>query len=122
MGVIITCQPGNNNKHSRGSGDIDLISRQCIRMGAALAAMFVVAQIPPNYLRLWAPALFRVGLVWEQALAESTLRPYLTAGVSHLVFNSAAGNLDQEDWRQLLVLAWLRVISLFFSRIDSNLK
>jgi hypothetical protein len=40
-------------------------------------------------------SLFRVGLVWEQALSDTRLRPYVAAGVSHLMFNSTAVQLDQ---------------------------
>ncbi|MEL7450492.1 MAG: rod shape-determining protein RodA, partial [Pseudomonadota bacterium] len=62
LGLLAICGIGLIVLYSAGSADIDLISRQCVRMGAAFAAMFVVAQIPPNYLRLWAPPLFLVGL------------------------------------------------------------
>ncbi len=40
-------------------------------------------------------SLFRLGLVLEQALSDSRLRPYVAAGVSYLVFGSTAVELDQ---------------------------
>ncbi len=38
------------------------VVRQSLRLGAGLAAFFVVAQIPPRYLRIWSPWLYLAGL------------------------------------------------------------
>ncbi len=38
------------------------VVRQSLRLGAGLAAFFVVAQIPPRYLRIWSPWLYLGGL------------------------------------------------------------
>ncbi|MEM9056072.1 MAG: rod shape-determining protein RodA [Pseudomonadota bacterium] len=62
VGLLAVSALGLIVLYSAASGDINLINRQVVRMGVAFAAMFVMAQIPPHYLRLWAPALFVVGL------------------------------------------------------------
>ena len=47
---------------SAGNGDVDLIRRQAVRLFIAFGVMFVVAQIPPDTLRLWTPWLFTLGV------------------------------------------------------------
>ena len=42
--------------------NLDLWVGQCVRLGVALLAMFVVAQIPPSLLRRWAPWGYVLGL------------------------------------------------------------
>ena len=48
--------------YSAGNQSTGLITRQAIRLGIALGVMFVVAQIPPKFIRIWSPFLFIVGL------------------------------------------------------------
>lgn len=48
---------------SAGGQSSDLIIRQLVRLGVAFGVLFVMAQIPPHYLRLWAPWLFAIGVV-----------------------------------------------------------
>ena len=48
--------------YSAGNQSTALITRQAIRLGIALGVMFVVAQIPPKFLRIWSPLLFIIGL------------------------------------------------------------
>ncbi|MBT8142889.1 MAG: FtsW/RodA/SpoVE family cell cycle protein, partial [Gammaproteobacteria bacterium] len=48
--------------YSASNQSTALLTRQVIRFGIALGAMFVVAQIPPKFLRIWAPILFLIGL------------------------------------------------------------
>ena len=42
--------------------DMDLLLQQCLRLFAALVAMFIVAQLPPDVLRRWTPWGYLVGL------------------------------------------------------------
>jgi len=42
--------------------DMDLLLQQCMRLFAALVAMFVFAQLPPDVLRRWTPWGYLVGL------------------------------------------------------------
>ncbi len=48
--------------YSAGNQSTALITRQAIRLGIALGVMFVIAQIPPKFIRIWSPLLFIVGL------------------------------------------------------------
>ena len=49
--------------YSAGGESMELAVRQCIRFGAGLTAMFVLAQIPPRSYRFWAPVIYSVGLI-----------------------------------------------------------
>lgn len=49
--------------YSAGGGNIDLLIRQIIRFGIALAVMLFMAQISPHALRLWAPWLYTAGIL-----------------------------------------------------------
>mgnify|MGYP001812406424 CR=1 FL=1 len=40
-----------------------LLLNQAIRLGVAFSAMFIVAQLPPDFLRRWTPWGFAAGLV-----------------------------------------------------------
>jgi rod shape determining protein RodA len=44
--------------YSASGGSSSAILRQCVRLGAGLAAFVTLAQIPPRYLRVWTPWLF----------------------------------------------------------------
>ncbi|NVJ65550.1 MAG: rod shape-determining protein RodA [Gammaproteobacteria bacterium] len=44
--------------YSAGGESIGLIKRQLIRLGFGLGVMFVIAQIPPRILKMWAPFLY----------------------------------------------------------------
>jgi rod shape determining protein RodA len=47
---------------SSGQEDIGLLQRQITRLGIAFLGMLVVAQIPPNIMKIFAPWLFLVGI------------------------------------------------------------
>lgn len=49
--------------YSSGGQDIDLISRQAIRLGVGFIMMFLLAQIPPYNIQRWSPWLFSAGLL-----------------------------------------------------------
>ena len=44
--------------YSAGGGDIALLKRQVIRLGAAFGVMFLVAQIPLAFLQRWVVPLY----------------------------------------------------------------
>ena len=48
---------------SAGGENMDLIVRQAVRLALAAVVMVLVAQIPPKFLRLWAPWMFAAGIV-----------------------------------------------------------
>jgi len=49
--------------YSAGGGNVDLLIRQLVRFGIALAVMLFMAQISPHALRLWSPWLYVAGVV-----------------------------------------------------------
>lgn len=49
--------------YSAGGEDTGLVLRQAVRIGLGLTLMIILAQIPPNLLRLWTPWLFLGTLV-----------------------------------------------------------
>ncbi|WDE13342.1 rod shape-determining protein RodA [Thalassomonas haliotis] len=49
--------------YSAGGQDMDIVIRQAVRLGIAVAVMFVVAQIPPLSYRKWAVPVFVIGLI-----------------------------------------------------------
>jgi len=61
LGIIALLGVGLMALYSAGGESLDLVLRQSLRVGVGLAAMVVVAQIPPPNLRLLAPWLFAAG-------------------------------------------------------------
>ena len=62
-GLLLLMLGGLTVLYSAGGESMELIVRQCIRFGAGLTAMFVLAQFPPRSYRFWAPVIYTVGLV-----------------------------------------------------------
>jgi rod shape determining protein RodA len=48
--------------YSASSRDVDMVLRQCLRLGFGFGVMFVVAQLAPDTLRRWTPWLYIAGL------------------------------------------------------------
>jgi len=67
-GLLILAGVGLVVLYSAGNQNMDIIVRQAIRLGLAFVVMVVVAQIPPDRLRLWAPWLFFAGLILVAAV------------------------------------------------------
>ncbi len=44
--------------YSAGGENLGLVKRQLVRLGFGLGVMFVIAQIPPRILKMWAPLLY----------------------------------------------------------------
>ncbi|MFI4954888.1 MAG: rod shape-determining protein RodA [Gammaproteobacteria bacterium] len=55
--------------YSAGSGSVELLQRQLIRLALALGVILLFAQIPPTYYRTWSPWLYALGLVLLIAVA-----------------------------------------------------
>lgn len=49
--------------YSAVGGNTALVLRQAVRLSVGLAVFFIVAQIPPRYLRIWTPWIFMLALV-----------------------------------------------------------
>lgn len=62
-GLIVLMLGGLTVLYSAAGENMDLVIRQCIRFGAGLTAMFVLAQFPPRSYRFWAPVIYTIGLI-----------------------------------------------------------
>jgi len=62
-GVLLLCGLSLVLLYSAGGENLSMLARQALRIGAALAAMLVIAQIPPPALMRWSAHLFAAGLV-----------------------------------------------------------
>jgi rod shape determining protein RodA len=62
-GLLLVSAFGLLVLYSAVAQNIDLWLRQCIRLFIALATMFIVAQLPPDFLRRWTPWGYLAGLV-----------------------------------------------------------
>jgi rod shape determining protein RodA len=54
-GVLLICGFGLFVLYSAVGANLDLWTQQCVRLGIALAVMFLVAQLPPDLMRRWTP-------------------------------------------------------------------
>lgn len=61
--LLMLCGFGLIVLYSAGSRDMDMVFRQSIRIGVALTALFVIAQLAPGLLRLWSPWVYAVGIL-----------------------------------------------------------
>jgi rod shape determining protein RodA len=61
-GLLLICGFGLVVLYSAVGANTDLWIQQCIRLGVALVAMFLVAQLPPDLMRRWTPWGYLAGL------------------------------------------------------------
>ncbi len=59
--LLTTC--GLGILYSAGNQNIDLIIRQSTRLALAFGVMILMAQIPPQNFKLWAPWIFLLGII-----------------------------------------------------------
>jgi rod shape determining protein RodA len=62
VALLLLCGYGLAILYSATGQDVNQVEAQAIRLGIACAVMFAVAQVPPEQLRPWSPALFLAGL------------------------------------------------------------
>ncbi len=62
-GILLICAFGLVVLYSAVGENMRLWVNQIIRLGVALVAMFVVAQMPPDFLRRWTPWAYLGGLI-----------------------------------------------------------
>ena len=62
-GILLICALGLVVLYSAVGENMRLWLNQVVRLGVALVAMFIVAQLPPDLLRRWTPWGFLAGLV-----------------------------------------------------------
>ena len=63
LGLIALSGVGLVVLYSSGGQDMELVWRQCVRLGIAFGVMFFFAQIPPHHLERWAPWIYGAGVV-----------------------------------------------------------
>lgn len=61
--LLAICAFGLVVLYSAGGQDGDMVLRQGIRIGVALLAMMLVAQLPPGLLRMWSPWVYSGGIL-----------------------------------------------------------
>ena len=49
--------------YSAGGGDLNLVVRQSVRLGAGFLILLVLAQIPPRSYRFWTPVIYAIGVI-----------------------------------------------------------
>ena len=62
-GLLLICAFGLLVLYSASGESSSLIINQAVRLGVALIAMSVVAQLPPDFLRRWTPWAYAAGIV-----------------------------------------------------------
>ena len=62
-GLLLICAFGLLVLYSAAGESSILLINQAVRLGVALIAMLVVAQLPPDFLRRWTPWAYAAGLV-----------------------------------------------------------
>ncbi|MCB1845190.1 MAG: FtsW/RodA/SpoVE family cell cycle protein, partial [Halioglobus sp.] len=62
-GLLLTAGFGLVVLYSAVGANMDLWISQCLRLGIALGAMFLVAQLPPDLLRRWSVWAYILGLL-----------------------------------------------------------
>lgn len=63
LGLVLLISLGMVILYSAGGKSLAFLSQQAIRLGVAAGIMIVLAQIPPQTYRLWAPWLYSVGVI-----------------------------------------------------------
>ena len=62
-GLLLICGFGLFVLYSASGENTRLLTNQVIRLGVAIVAMFIVAQLPPDFLRRWTPWAYLIGLI-----------------------------------------------------------
>ena len=62
-GLLLICAFGLLVLYSASGESSSLIINQAVRLGVAIVAMLVVAQLPPGFLRRWTPWAYAAGIV-----------------------------------------------------------
>lgn len=62
-GLLLLMVAGLGILYSASDGSVEMVQRQMVRLAISFVVMFVVAQIPPHQLYLWAPWFFALGII-----------------------------------------------------------
>jgi rod shape determining protein RodA len=63
MAILMLCGMGLVILYGAAGQDLDTVYRQALRLALSFSVLLLVAQISPQFLRLWAPWIFILGLV-----------------------------------------------------------
>lgn len=63
MAILMLCGMGLVILYGAAGQDLDTVYRQALRLALSFGVLLLVAQISPQFLRLWAPWIFILGLV-----------------------------------------------------------
>ena len=63
VAILTLCAAGLAILYGAGGQDPDMVYRQAIRLVLSFGVLLVVAQLSPQFLRLWTPWVFGIGLV-----------------------------------------------------------
>src|SRR5579859_3276343 len=63
VAVVVLCGMGLAILYGAAGQDIDVVYRQALRLALSFGVLLVVAQISPQFLRLWTPWVFALGLL-----------------------------------------------------------
>ena len=63
IGLLLICGFGLFVLYSAAGENSGLLINQAVRLGVALVAMLIVAQLPPDFLRRWTPWGYVIGLI-----------------------------------------------------------
>lgn len=63
LGLLLLMTAGLGILYSASDGSMEMVQRQLVRLAISFAVMFIVAQIPPHQLYIWAPWFFALGIV-----------------------------------------------------------
>lgn len=69
VGILLLISAGLAISYSAGGASLELVEKQALRLGAGLLAMLVAAQIPPQLLKRWTPAVFLLAVAMLVAVA-----------------------------------------------------
>jgi rod shape determining protein RodA len=63
LGIIVVCGIGLVILYSASNQQVDVVTRQAIRIGIAIIMMLLVAQVPASSIRRWCPELYVLGIL-----------------------------------------------------------
>ena len=95
--------------YSAGGGDLNLVVRQSIRLGAGFLVLLVLAQIPPRSYRFWTPVIYAIGVI---LLALVVLVGTVAKGATRWLTLPGIGRFQPAELMKLAVPA---MVAWFFS-------
>jgi rod shape determining protein RodA len=139
MAILMLCGMGLVILYGAAGQDLDTVYRQALRLALSFGVLLLVAQISPQFLRLWAPWIFILGLVLLMLTLHSGhigrgAQRWLSLGVVRFqpseIMKIAVPMMvgwylhDKPlppDWRQLPVLALIVALPVMLVAVQPDL-